>query len=106
MVKYVVLVKRRPELDRETFRRRWQEEHLPLIRTLPGLRRVELNLATEVANYPPQFDGIGILWFDRSTDLAFQSSGANLRQYNFDIRRWGGACMFVASSRSNNDGSA
>jgi uncharacterized protein (TIGR02118 family) len=83
-VKYVVLLKRRPELDRETFRRLWQEEHLPLIRTLPGLRQVELNLTTEVANYPPQFDGVGILWFD-SVDAAlaaFQSpQGQTVRQH-------------------------
>lgn len=84
MVKYVVLLKRRPELDRETFRRLWQEEHLPLIRTLPGLRQVELNLATEAANYPPPYDGVGILWFD-SVDAAlaaFQSpQGQTVRQH-------------------------
>jgi uncharacterized protein (TIGR02118 family) len=101
MVKYVVLVKRRPELDRETFRRLWQDEHLPLIRALPGLRRVELNLATEVANYPPQFDGVGILWFD-SVDAAlaaFQSpQGQTVRQHTPTFADSGAAIrMFVTS---------
>ena len=38
MIRYVVLVKRRADVDRDAFLRRWTEEHAALIARLPGLR--------------------------------------------------------------------
>jgi len=72
MVKYVVLLKRRPDLGRATFLKTWQEEHLPIIQKLPGLRRVELNATVEAAGYVPDYDGIGVLWFD-SVEAALEA---------------------------------
>ena len=72
MVKYVVLLKRRPEIDHDTFMKEWQGAHLDLIKQLPGLRRCVLNDPISVPNYAPDFDGLGILWFD-SVEAAFEA---------------------------------
>ena len=64
MVKYTILLKRRDSIDRATFLKLWREGHLPLIRQLPGVRRIELHEVIDAPNYPAQYDGLGLLWFD------------------------------------------
>ncbi len=53
---------RRDDMTREDFRQWWLEEHAPLARTLPGVRRIRFNVLDEDA----PFDGIAELWFDSS----------------------------------------
>ena len=49
-------------MSRDDFRQWWIEEHAPLARTLPGVRRIRFNLLDDTAPY----DGIAELWFDSS----------------------------------------
>ena len=69
MIKYVILLKRRPEIDHATFLKIWREEHTPILQQLPGIRSIELNSTLDVPNYAPDYDGIGLLTFD-SMDAA------------------------------------
>lgn len=80
MIRYVVLVKRRADVDRDAFLRRWTEEHAALIARLPGLRRYQFGPTVDVPGYEPGYDGIGQLWFDYSVSpllaITVQSAGA------------------------------
>lgn len=81
MIRYVVMLARRSDVDRAEFRRRWIEEHGPLAAALPGLVRAELLPAVE-SDAP--FDGVGILEFaDRAAlDEALASpAAAELRSH-------------------------
>ena len=75
MVRYIVLVKRRADLDRETFLRLWTQDHAALIGRLPGLRRYQFGPTLPAPGYEPEYDGIGQLWFDsvEAALAAFQS---------------------------------
>lgn len=55
---------RREDMSREDFRRWWIDEHAPLARTLPGVRRIRFNVLDDDA----PFDGIAELWFDSAED--------------------------------------
>lgn len=72
MIRYVVLVKRRADVDRDAFLRRWTEEHAALIARLPGLRRYQFGPTVDVPGYEPGYDGIGQLWFD-SAEAALEA---------------------------------
>lgn len=61
-MKVMVGLVRRDDMSREDFRRWWIEEHAPLARSLPGVRRIRFNVLDEEA----PFDGIAELWFDSS----------------------------------------
>jgi uncharacterized protein (TIGR02118 family) len=61
-MKVMVGLVRRDDMTREDFRQWWLEEHAPLARTLPGVRRIRFNVLDEDA----PFDGIAELWFDSS----------------------------------------
>ena len=43
MVKLLVFLHRRDDLSQEAFDRYYQDTHLPLVKRLPGLRRVVVN---------------------------------------------------------------
>ncbi len=68
MVKLIALLKRKPELSREEFARRWVEEHTKLSSRLPGLRGYRINVATsrqpEGTGPEPIYDGTAELWWD------------------------------------------
>jgi len=70
-VKAIILLTRREGDTPEEFRRWWLEEHAPLARRLPGLRRLVFNLADGDAGY----DGVSELWFDSQDafDAAYAS---------------------------------
>jgi len=68
-MKVMVGLVRREDMSREDFLHWWLEEHAPLARTLPGVRRIHFNVLDESA----PFDGIAELWFDsaESADAAY-----------------------------------
>jgi len=70
--KAIILLARREDMSRDEFRQWWLEEHAPLARQLPELRRAVFNLVT---TQDAQFDGITELWFDsrRSFEEAYAS---------------------------------
>jgi len=57
--KVMVGLVRRSDMDSTQFATWWLEQHAPLARELPGVRRIRFNL---MADGP--FDGIAELWFD------------------------------------------
>lgn len=61
-MKVMVGLVRRDDMSRADFRRWWIEEHAPLARTLPGVRKIRFNVLDDGA----PFDGIAELWFDSS----------------------------------------
>jgi uncharacterized protein (TIGR02118 family) len=68
-MKVMVGLVRRDDMSREDFRAWWLDEHAPLARTLPGVRRIRFNILDEDAPY----DGIAELWFDsdEAADAAY-----------------------------------
>ena len=64
-MKVMIGLVRRDDMTREEFAHWWTQEHAPLARTLPGVRRIRFN----VLDADAPFDGIAELWFD-SADAA------------------------------------
>ena len=61
MFKAIILLARPEGTTREAFRRWWLDEHAPLARELPGLRRLVFNV---VDGDDGAYDGVSELWFD------------------------------------------
>jgi len=69
MVKIVWMLKRAEHLSQEEFERWWTEQHVPVARTAPGLRRYIVNLPRldDLAGRPADesaWDGVAEQWFD------------------------------------------
>ena len=64
MLKFMVVLYKRPDLTREGFRRHLQEIHGPLARNLPGLRKYIQNFACDDPTRNPGWDAIVELYFD------------------------------------------
>jgi uncharacterized protein (TIGR02118 family) len=63
-------------MSREDFERHLQQNHLPLVTKLPGLRRLLLNSVLPNPNGPPStFDVVSESWYDdpASMGVAFSS---------------------------------
>lgn len=72
MFKAVILLTRAEGASREEYRTWWLEQHAPLARTLPGVRRLVFNVVeTEDAGV----DGVSELWFD--SQEAFEAAYAS-----------------------------
>ena len=70
MVKLVVVVHKRPDMEVEDFRRYWRETHGPIAAKIPGLRKYIQNYVNaSLVGDPPPFDGIGELSFDDEPSL-------------------------------------
>jgi uncharacterized protein (TIGR02118 family) len=65
MLKFMVVIYRRPEMTHEEFRRHLQEVHAPLVRALPGLRKYAQNyVCPDPKRKPPGWDAIVEVYFD------------------------------------------
>ena len=65
MVKVIVLLARRVDLSREEFRRYLDEEHLPLVKRLPGLERLVINYVLPgLDGAAPAYDAVAEDWFE------------------------------------------
>lgn len=67
MFKVMILLTRRADMTREEFCSWWVDEHAPLAKNLPGVRRIVFNLVDSSAEV--DVDGITELWFDTSEDF-------------------------------------
>jgi uncharacterized protein (TIGR02118 family) len=64
MIKFMVVVYRKPELTRAEFRQHLKNIHGPLARKLPGLKKYVQNYTSEdPKRKPPGWDAIVELWF-------------------------------------------
>jgi uncharacterized protein (TIGR02118 family) len=64
MLKFIVVVYKRPDLTREQFRRHLQDVHGPLAMNLPGLRKYVQNFICADPKRAPGWDAIVELYFD------------------------------------------
>ena len=65
MLKFRVVIYRRPDLTHEQFRRHLEEVHGPLARNLPGLRKyVQNHVCNDPKRNRPTWDAIVELYFD------------------------------------------
>ena len=70
MLKFMVVICRRPDLTREQFRRHLQEIHGPLAKNLPGLRKYVQNIVRDDAKRKsPGWDAVVELYFDDWTSM-------------------------------------
>lgn len=80
MVKLVCLLQRRPDISRADFHRWWTDEHIPLVRQFPGLRKYVVSLTTRsILGGPDEWDGVAELWFDteEAVDAAYRTATAS-----------------------------
>ncbi len=64
MIKFVVVLYKRPDLTPEQFRRHLQDVHGPLAKNFPGLRRYIQNFACADPKRTPVWDAVIELYFD------------------------------------------
>jgi uncharacterized protein (TIGR02118 family) len=91
MLKFIVILYRRPDLTHRQFRRHLREIHGPLAGNLPGLRRYVQNFACEDPKRNPGWDAVVELYFDdwKSMEAAWASpQGAAFRCRPAGFRRF------------------
>ena len=89
MLKFMVVLYKRPEMSGEGFRRYLRDVHGPLAKNLPGLRRYVQNFVeADPRRNPPAWDAVIELYFDDwgSMEAAWASpegaaSDADLRAF-------------------------
>ena len=65
MIKAIVLVPKREDMSSEEFRRYVDEIHLPLVKRLPGLRRLLINYVHPNPDRSATlYEGVGEDWFE------------------------------------------
>ncbi len=64
MLKFMVVLCKRPDLTQEEFRRHLQEIHGPLAKALPGVRKYIQNFVSPDPKRTPVWDAIVELYFD------------------------------------------
>ena len=99
MVKVVVVIRRIDGMCRETFLRYWQEDLVPYVAALPGVRGYRQSPAIDRSKGWP-WDGAAEVWFDdfAAVKAAFASpAGAALNGY--EELFMGEKSWFVAEDR-------
>ena len=95
MIKLIVAVRKRPDLDAEAFRRHWRTQHAELVRNCPASERYVRKyiqchtMASQYEEGEPAFDGTAELWFDSVADMnAFYSDPDYLKDVKPDESRF------------------
>jgi uncharacterized protein (TIGR02118 family) len=102
MIVRVGVLRRRPDMDTDSFRRHWRETHGPLAARLPGLRRYEQNLvidrsqlAIDHARGGWDVDGFSQLWFDDVEAMRASTATSEFAATVPDIERFIGDIKLV-----------
>ncbi len=70
VIKVIVLLPRRADKSPEAFAQYAKETHLPLVRALPGLRRLVVSrVLPDPDGPPPVYDAVAEDWFDDAAAL-------------------------------------
>ncbi len=75
MIKSLSLLTRKPGMSIEAFRKVWLEEHAPMVRSVPDVRRYVLSFPLAEPTRPDvptpevKCDAIAELWYDSLDDL-------------------------------------
>src|SRR2546421_10837124 len=95
MIKLVYCITRRRGMTLEEFSHYWREEHGPIGRRIPGLRRLAQSHPTRhpADLSPPPFDGMAELWFD---DLAALEAARRSPEWR---GAGGGGAALIAAAR-------
>ncbi len=62
MFKAIILLKRKESMSLSDFKDWWLNDHAPLAKGLPGLKKAVFNLSS--GDGESEFDGVSELWFD------------------------------------------
>jgi uncharacterized protein (TIGR02118 family) len=94
-VKWLLFVRRRPELDRAAFLAHWHGVHVPLVLdALPALRRYATHpIERQLGAGGPDWDGVAALWFE-----SCEAAGADLHRAGAAIDA--DTAKFIADVRS------
>jgi uncharacterized protein (TIGR02118 family) len=94
MIKFVYLVRRRPDISSEAFRKYWLENHGPLVKQYAGALRARRYvqshtidtrfnaIAQQVRGTAERYDGITEVWWDGAKDLVLAGMTAKGRDAN------------------------
>lgn len=63
--KAIIFLSRRDDMTEQQFRSWWLNDHAPLARQLPGVRKIVFNVCHDATD----IDGISELWFDSEADF-------------------------------------
>jgi uncharacterized protein (TIGR02118 family) len=91
MIKLIALLKRKPGMSREEFKRRWLFEHTKLSSIMPGLIQYRINVATEEqpdgVGAEPLFDGSAELWWEslEAMKACFKAESSQLAGADADL---------------------
>jgi uncharacterized protein (TIGR02118 family) len=96
------VLKRRPDMDADAFKRHWREQHGPLAAKLPGLQRYEQNLVIDRSQLAIDHtrggwdvDGFSQLWFDDIDAMRASTKTAEFAATVPDIDRFIGDIKLV-----------
>ena len=92
MIKLIALLKRKPGISREEFKRRWLEDHTKLSTRIPGVLGYRINIATDRqpdgTGAEPPYDGTAEMWWESidAMEAAFKTdigvaAGADADQF-------------------------
>ena len=72
----IILMKKKDSLTDQEFAKYWLENHAPLAKKMPGLRKYVVNVVRRPPNREPDYDGVVELWFDDTGSMkkAFTST--------------------------------
>lgn len=97
MIKFVYMVRRRPELSPEAFRKYWLENHGPFVRKLAQALRAKHYVQSHTLDTPlnqvvrqargtqAPYDGVTELWFDKLEDILAAAQTAEGQQANLAL---------------------
>ena len=97
MIKFVYVVRRRPDVSPDEFRKYWLEKHGPLVRSqaqaLRAKRYVQSHtldtpfnqLAQQIRGTLPPYDGLTELWWDSLEDLVAAAQTPEGQQANLAL---------------------
>lgn len=102
MIKVMAVLKRKEGISREEFIRYWRTTHIPMVKTLPGIRKFVCNVVVDdfrQPNYPAVdvYDGCSELYFDslEAAHAAFNSEQGRIN--GEDAKNFIGQRLFLAT---------
>lgn len=102
MIKSLSLLTRKPGMSADAFRKVWLEEHAPMVRSVPEVRRYVLSFPLsepsrpDVPTLPVTVDAIAELWYDDLASLQAAAASAAMKRVTDNGGRYlGGIKTFV-----------
>ena len=119
MIKLVYAIRRRADLSPEAFRKRWRDEHAPLVTRFATAMRARRYVQSHTLDSrwnatlqasratAPAFDGITEVWWDSEADFAAalatpegQEAGRALLEDERDFIDFAGSALFLTEEHS------